>query len=133
MKWFTADQHYGHTNIIKYCNRPFKNIEEQDEALIKNHNDVVDENDDVYIIGDFAFRNVREYSNKLKGKLHLIIGNHDKASLKEKNCFESIKQYDIINIGNKPVVLCHYAMRVLAFKPLQLLALIWALSWITRR
>ena len=39
--FFTADEHYGHTNIIKYCDRPFASVEEMDAEIIKRHNDLV--------------------------------------------------------------------------------------------
>ncbi len=56
--WATADQHYGHQSkkggIIKYCNRPFATIEEHDQQLIKNHNEVIDDSDTVWMAGDFT-------------------------------------------------------------------------------
>ena len=53
MIFFTADLHLGHENIIKQCQRPFNNVEQMDKELIKNWNSVVNENDEVYILGDF--------------------------------------------------------------------------------
>ena len=52
--WFTSDTHYGHTNIIKYCNRPFQSIEEMNQALADNWNDRVEADDKVWHLGDFA-------------------------------------------------------------------------------
>lgn len=52
--WFTADHHFGHANIIEYTNRPFDNVEQMDEALITAWNDVVEDGDLVYHLGDFT-------------------------------------------------------------------------------
>ena len=83
MKWFTADPHRGHANIIKYCNRPYKNEHHMDKILNYNHNTMVGKDDDVYILGDFsmASKRYRDYLfgqvQQLNGRLHLILGNHD--------------------------------------------------------
>lgn len=79
-----GDTHFMHKNIIKYCNRPFKDIEEMTESLIKNWNSVVDNNDIVYVVGDFALcgkQKIIEIGNRLNGHKRLILGNHDGASI----------------------------------------------------
>ncbi len=89
MIYFTGCPHYGHyttakRNIITFCDRPFANIVEHDEGLIRNHNSVVEPDDTVYILGDLslASNNRRQYLEniikKLNGELHLILGNHDR-------------------------------------------------------
>ena len=40
--WFTADFHLSHKNIIKNCNRPFKNVAEMDSILINNLKERID-------------------------------------------------------------------------------------------
>lgn len=78
--WFSADYHLGHTNIIKYCSRPFNNVEEMNDTIIKNHNSVVKPNDIVYFLGDFAFGNGYNLINKMNGHFSMIRGNHDRTS-----------------------------------------------------
>lgn len=101
-KWFTSDLHFGHRNVIPYCNRPYKDVDEMHEALIKIWNDTVQEGDLVYVIGDFSLN--KKYSKEiiplLKGNKILISGNHDapfKFSPKEntKDAIEGAKRrYD---------------------------------------
>lgn len=79
--WFTSDMHFGHRNIMKFCNRPFNSVEEMDEALINNWNAVVEESDIVFNLGDFAYASNsrwKEILERLKGTHYLILGNHKK-------------------------------------------------------
>jgi len=61
MYYFTADEHYGHTNIIKYCKRPFNSIEEMDATLIENFNSKVTKADHTIHVGDFTFKRPDSY------------------------------------------------------------------------
>lgn len=68
MEWrvYSADHHYGHLNIIRFCDRPFMNVEEMDETLIKNWNDTASVNDEVYILGDLIFHSDKHASCYIK-------------------------------------------------------------------
>jgi len=81
--FITADQHFGHSNIIKYESRPFLNAEDMDRVLIKNWNTVVSNKDTIIIAGDISFHNkekTTEIINQLNGKKILVKGNHDKRN-----------------------------------------------------
>lgn len=116
MIYFTADQHFGHANIIKHCNRPFNAVAEMDEYLLEQWNNCVGANDTVYILGDLFFRNTvsaDEYLCKLHGKKHLIKGNHDKDWMKKTDLekhFQSISNMLEISDGSHKITLCHYPM-----------------------
>jgi len=110
MYFFTADEHYNHTNIIKYCNRPFDNIEEMDSELIKRHNEVVGKNDIIVHAGDFCWlnnsREVHEkYISKLKGNNIILKGSHDNWMKNNNYIFTKM-------IEGYYIVVCHYAFRV---------------------
>ncbi len=110
--WFTADTHFGHANIIKYCNRPFKDVQEMDEILIKNWNDRVQQGDNVYLLGDFSMGDPTRYVQRLNGRIHVIRGNHDKHIMRAVHLFEWVRDLTNIHIDGQDIVLCHYAMRV---------------------
>lgn len=80
MIYFIADTHFNHANIIKYCNRPFNNIDEMNEYIINKWNSTIKDNDIVYHLGDVGFGALAEVKNlieRLKGTKVLIRGNHD--------------------------------------------------------
>lgn len=62
MIYYTGDQHFGHSNIIRFCGRPFVTVAEMDETLIKNWNNIVSDDDIVYILGDLLFRSDKHAS-----------------------------------------------------------------------
>ena len=124
MIFFTADLHLGHENVIRHCNRPFANASIMDEDLIGNWNSRVHRNDTVYILGDLIFRShhaPEDYLNRLNGRKHFILGNHDYSWLKRNSAgniistpatafFESSSLMKVINAHNKVITLCHYPM-----------------------
>lgn len=80
MKWFTSDLHFGHKNILEYCDRPCEDLYQMQEMLISNWNSVVKPIDDVFHLGDFSFlrpAETRAISASLNGNKHAIWGNHD--------------------------------------------------------
>lgn len=88
--YFISDTHFNHKNIIKYCSRPFKDVEEMNKVLIENWNNTVTDFDTIFHLGDVALTNeseMKEIIPKLKGKKILIKGNHDKKS---KEFFRSV-------------------------------------------
>ncbi len=79
--WVTSDTHFGHHNIIEYCQRPFDNVDQMNRVMMKNWNDVVAPDDTVIHVGDFAMGPIdlhQGYFNQLNGQKYLIQGNHDK-------------------------------------------------------
>lgn len=78
--WFISDTHFGHANILGFEPeaRPFKTVEEMNEAIIDNWNRVVSHRDTVYHMGDFCFgRQNICIAERLKGQKRLVLGNHD--------------------------------------------------------
>jgi calcineurin-like phosphoesterase family protein len=78
-----SDTHFAHTNIIKYCNRPFSSADEMDQFMIDAWNKIVRPEDTVYHLGDLAFgkgslEKLESYLPLLSGKIILIRGNHDR-------------------------------------------------------
>lgn len=115
MKYFIADPHFGHKNILKLSNRPFDTIEEHDKTIIDNWNRVVKPTDEIYILGDLTMsrdgKNVNKLLSQLNGVKYLIKGNHE-SYLEDKNFDQSnyqwVKDYYEMNYQGVKFVLCHY-------------------------
>jgi len=116
-RFFSGDYHFNHENILKYDNRPFENIEAMNEAIIRNHNERVKSEDEIYFHGDFMFRASKkrefrgegkpaqpsDFLDKMNGNFIYISGNHDKPSNKFNNKITEI----ILNISKMKVQLIH--------------------------
>lgn len=117
--FFTSDTHFRHGNIIKYCNRPFKTVQEMDHALIQKWNSVVKPDDIVFHLGDVAFadRNKwRQILNALNGKKYLIQGNHDRDGDIPYECFEEV--VDMLQLSVWDEELQSYPTFIMAHYPL---------------
>lgn len=117
--WVTSDTHFLHNNIIRFSNRPFENVDDMNEEIIRAWNSVVGEEDDVYHLGDVSLGRADKtigILNRLNGNIHLIRGNHEKSVLDKeytRNRFTWIKDYyELKTNSNLTIVMCHYAMRV---------------------
>ena len=102
MKTFViADPHFGHENIIQYCNRPFESVSEMDNAIIDNWNKTVSNDDLIWVLGDFALAS-RDYTKSiiksLRGRKRLILGNHDRYSQEwyREAGFEFVSPYPVL-------------------------------------
>lgn len=124
--YFTSDLHFNHSNIIRFCDRPFSSVQEMNEKLILNWNETVGLEDEIYCLGDFAFgsdEKVQAILRRLSGRKTLILGNHD-YSLRKKDWaywfFEDVRNFkeiklqdsDANNKGVREITLCHFALRV---------------------
>ena len=75
-----SDLHIGHANIIRYCNRPFNNVDEMDAALWANWQTCVEPGDTLICVGDMWFGFSTEPRPVPAGHhTMLVIGNHDLA------------------------------------------------------
>lgn len=111
--WTTSDFHFGHTNIIKYCDRPFKDVDEMNDVIIRKFNERVKPEDIVFFLGDFCFKSGSkrgegesikpvEYQRKLNGNIIYIKGNHDRN-----NSLKSIIRHVKIQFGSYLINLVH--------------------------
>lgn len=83
--YFTADHHFGHENVIEYCNRPFANIAEMNTALIDRWNEVIPEDGIVFHLGDFCLgKDAAKFMRQLNGIIYVLRlpWHHDKRWLK---------------------------------------------------
>ena len=113
--FFTSDTHFGHSNIIKYCQRPFNSAEHMDEVLINNWNEVVSPQDIVFHLGDFCFGSDKEWIKilqRLNGTKYLILGNHDLKKIANSNqikdYFADINMQMRVVVDKQKMLLNHY-------------------------
>lgn len=118
--WFASDYHFCHANVIKYDGRPFNNVEEMNQTLIDNWNEVVGDDDVVFYLGDLSFDKngvtTQHIVDQLKGKIHFILGNHDREKdVRSLKRFETISDYISLTVTDhdnprkkQGIVMMHY-------------------------
>ncbi len=125
--WFTADLHLGHRNIIDYCNRPFRDVEAMNNALIENWNESIAAEDTVWVVGDFALGKIADtlpMAQSLHGRKILIAGNHDRCwaghgrradgwteRYLDAGFDEIVQGSTRVDVGGTSVVVCHFPYR----------------------
>ena len=104
--YMISDLHLGHANIIRYCDRPFRNVEEMNRTLIRNWNAVINPEDIVCYLGDLCFgRNSgdpKAWLRRLAGQVVLIRGSHDNKLPKGMT-----RPYEILSIDGLLLYLVH--------------------------
>jgi calcineurin-like phosphoesterase family protein len=113
---FTADTHFGHGNIIKYCNRPFANVDDMNVCMANNINLLLKKGGFLYHLGDWSFGAGKRFREMIRPDINvvLIFGNHDVKQRKDHrftSLFHSV--FDLLErkIYDQRIVMCHYAMR----------------------
>lgn len=112
--WFTSDLHFWHKPILRedFDNRPFKDLQDMEDGLIKNWNSVVGKEDIVIVVGDVFFcgtQKAREIMNKLNGTKILVTGNHDGSQQSMYNAgFDFVCEKMILKIAGQEVLVSHY-------------------------
>lgn len=118
-KFYTSDLHFHHKNVINFDQRPFEDLDDMHEQLIKRWNNKVSREDVVYILGDFSFSKdgdeVNALLRQLNGQKVLVRGNHD--HFVDKKGFDRTLLIDVVDYlrivdMKQRVILCHYPIAV---------------------
>lgn len=116
MYFYISDLHLGDERIFKICRRPFSSLDDMETHIIKRWNEKVSDDDDVFVLGDLSngsAEKVKNFFSKVKGRKHLIVGNHDEDYLTEyisTQSFLSINRLVYLNDKNRKVCVCHYPL-----------------------
>lgn len=111
--WIWSDHHFFHENVIKFSNRPYKNVEEMNQKMVDAYNEVVKDGDICIWAGDITFKgtgifNDEIYPNFNKSYNILVIGNHDFNKKKVRNLdFDEMRLILDFNFLNKIVAITH--------------------------
>jgi calcineurin-like phosphoesterase family protein len=105
--FFTTDFHLFHNNVLRFDNRPFKDVHEMHIAIEERWNEIVKPNDVVIYLGDLSFARredkqyVEDMLDRLNGTMHFVLGNHDKyEEIKKMTRFKSVQDYLEVRINH---------------------------------
>lgn len=130
--WLTADNHFGHENIIEYCQRPFADVEEMGQAFVEGWNGVVEHSDIVIHLADFTLGDLRQahsYLKRLNGRIHLLrypwhhdrhwLPHKDVIIMSRRHCVTWLDPLVVLEIEEwgrdeypLAITLCHYPLAV---------------------
>lgn len=100
--YLISDLHLDHGNIIRYCQRPYRDVRHMNSDLIKKWNSVVKNEDKVYYLGDFALsRHPNRWKRKFNGRKVFICGNHDRG-------LTGTKEFERVDYKGHKFWLTHY-------------------------
>lgn len=119
--FFWSDQHFGHQNIIKYCDRPFENKQEMAQVLFDRYCEKVGDEDVVVFGGDFMMADKdqsRAFLEKMPGLKVCVVGNHDFSTKKEnvsflfeKHHFDFVTDSLLFEDSDGMYLVSHYPVR----------------------
>lgn len=130
---FTSDWHGWHRNIIKYSDRPFKDVMEMNEAIRDRHNQIFEKDDIIFNLGDallvprkqgsretdpILLAQAEDWLKTFNGKIFYLPGNHESQLDLIRRYWKIVPQlYEVTvedndaNKGRQSIVMCHYALR----------------------
>lgn len=123
-RFWTADLHFGHANIIRYSHRPFADVAAMDEGLVERWNASVGDDDEVWVLGDVAMGTIADslpLVEGLRGRKVLVAGNHDRCwyghgsyadrwvdQYHEAGFDEIVQGSTTTTVGGTEVLVCHF-------------------------
>jgi calcineurin-like phosphoesterase family protein len=127
--FFVSDHHFGHANIIRFCNRPFSDVVAMNLEMIRRWNEVVEPDDVVYHLGDVCLGEINEaryFFHQLNGYITVLPGNHDGRWFPRLDRVQSrsghkvryappivnltFEKYSKDGVHPRQLVLCHYPL-----------------------
>lgn len=113
----TSDLHFGHDREFIWKARGYESVQAMNLAQVQKWNFAVDNEDDVYVLGDLMLGDPSniEFIKQLKGKIHIVLGNHDTAN-REKMYRELPNVVEVAEVGIRlkykkhHFILTHYPM-----------------------